>query len=82
MNYIFFLENYSIIALNDIYNLQVQGRSPEEVLFLALPTSLPKYTSQLFPFLSPGGNLAAFLLCSLQPNSHSDHLDHSFASCH
>ena len=69
MKYIFFLENYSIIVLNDIYKLQLQRRYPEEVLFLALPSSLPKYTSQLFPILPPGGNLVAFLLRSLQPNS-------------
>ena len=78
MKYIFFLENYSIIVLNDIYKLQLQRRSPEEVLFLALPTSLPKYTSQLFPILPPGGNLVAFLLRSLQPNSHSQCLTFFF----
>ena len=67
MSFIFLPQNSSILVLNHIYKLQLQQRSPEEVLFLALPTSLPKYTSQLFPILPPGGNLVAFLLRSLQP---------------
>ena len=73
MKYILFLENYSILVLNHIYKLQFQWKSPEEVLFLALPTSLPKYTSQLFSILPPGGNLVAFPLCSLLPNPQQFH---------
>ena len=46
MNYIFLLETYSNLVLNNIYELQLPGRSLEEVLFLALPTSLLKFPSR------------------------------------